>query len=160
MAENDTPLNTVADNAAGKQVMLTRIYVKDCSFESPRAPQVFFAPMNPEVKVSMRTASQDLEGDDVEVVLSITVEAQSEKRPLFLVEVHHAGVFTIRGFDDAERAAILGSYCPGIIFPYAREAVSDMVIKGGMPALLLQPVNFDAVYAQSLAQAAGPGAAA
>jgi len=160
MAENDTPMTPVAAQAAGKQVMLSRIYVKDCSFESPRAPEVFFAPMDPEVKVSMRTAGQKLEGDDVEVVLTLTVEAQSDKKPLFLVEVHHAGVFTVRGFNEAERGAILGSYCPGIIFPYAREVVSDLVMKGGMPALMLQPVNFDAVYAQSLAQGAGPGAAA
>ena len=160
MAENDTPVTPAAEAGAGKQVMLSRIYVKDCSFESPRAPEVFFAPMDPEVKVSMRTSSEKLAGDDVEVVLSITVEAQSDKRPLFLVEVHHAGVFTLRGFNEAERGAILGSYCPGIIFPYAREAVSDLVMKGGMPALMLQPVNFDAVYAQSLAQSAGPGAAA
>ena len=160
MAENETPVSPAAEQATGKQVMLSRIYVKDCSFESPRAPAVFYAPMDPEVKVSMRTAAQKLEGDDVEVVLSLTVEAQSDKRPLFLVEVHHAGIFTIIGFNEAERAAILGSYCPSIIFPYAREAVSDLVMKGGMPALLLQPVNFDAVYAQSLAQTAGPGAAA
>ena len=158
MAENETPVTPSTEQAAGKQVMLSRLYVKDCSFESPRAPTVFFAPMDPDVKVSMRTAAQKLEGDDMEVVLSLTVEAQSDKRPLFLVEVHHAGIFTIRGFNDSERAAILGSYCPSIIFPYAREAVSDLVMKGGMPALLLQPVNFDAVYAQSLAQPAGPNA--
>ena len=157
MAENETPVNPAAAQAGDKQVMLSRIYVKDCSFESPRAPAVFLSPMEPEVKVSMRTASTKLDGDDLEVVLSITVEAQSEKRPLFLAEVHHAGIFTVRGFNEAERAAILGSYCPSIIFPFAREAVSDLVSKGGMPALLLQPVNFDAVYAQSLANPAGPG---
>lgn len=157
MAENETPVSPAADQAGGKQVLVSRIYVKDCSFESPRAPAVFFAPMSPEVKVNMRTSSQKLDGDDMEVVLSLTVEAQSDNRALFLVEVHHAGVFTIRGFSDEERAAILGSYCPSIIFPFAREAVSDLVSKGGMPALLLQPVNFDAVYAQSLANPAGPG---
>ncbi len=159
MAEKETPVSPAAPQASEKQVMLTRIYVKDCSFESPRAPAVFFAPLDPEVKVSMRTASTKLDGDDLEVVLSLTVEAQSDKRPLFLVEVHHAGIFTVRGFNEAERAAIIGSYCPSIIFPYARETVSDLVMKGGMPALLLQPVNFDAVYAQSLANPAGPGAA-
>ena len=158
MADTDTP-TTPASEPAGKQVLLTRIYIKDCSFESPRAPAVFMAPMDPEVKVNMRTATQKLEGDDMEVVLSITIEAQSEKHPLFLVEVHQAGIFTVRGFNEAERGAIIGSYCPGILFPYAREVVSDLVLKGGMPPLLLQPVNFDAVYAQTL-QGAGPGAAA
>lgn len=159
MAENETPVTPSVGEAGAKQVLVTRIYVKDCSFESPRSPAAFFAPLSPEVKVNMRTSSQKLDGDDFEVVLSLTVEAQSDNRALFLVEVHHGGVFTIRGFTDAELAAILGSYCPSIIFPYARETVSDLVSKGGMPALLLQPVNFDAVYMQSLAQAAGPGAA-
>jgi preprotein translocase subunit SecB len=156
MAENDNPLSPAAGE--DKQVMLTRIYVKDCSFESPRAPEAFFSAMNPEVKVSMRTTSTKLAGDDAEVVLSLTIEAQSDKRPLFLVEVHQAGVFTVRGFNEMERGAIIGAYCPNILFPYAREAVSDLVTRGGMPTLLLQPVNFDAVYAQSLAQGAGAAA--
>jgi preprotein translocase subunit SecB len=160
MAENETPMSTAPDQTGAKQVLVSRIYVKDCSFESPRAPAVFFTPMSPEVKVNMRTASQKLDGDNMEVVLSLTVEAQSDNRALFLVEVHHAGVFTVRGFTEDEKAAILGSYCPSIIFPYAREVVSDLVMKGGMPSLLLQPVNFDAVYLQSLAQTAGPGTAA
>ena len=147
MAENDN---------AQKTVMLTRIYVKDCSFESPRTPEVFASPMDPQVQVSMRTASKKA-GDEYEVVLSITVEATSDGRSLFLAEAHQAGTFTIEGFDGSEQNAILGSYCPSILFPYAREVVSALVTKGGMPALLLQPVNFDAVYAQSLAEA---GAAA
>jgi preprotein translocase subunit SecB len=148
MAENETP----ATAAEGRQVLLSRIYVKDCSFESPRSPEVFLTPMNPELKVDMRTATKRLDDGQVEVVLSVTVEAQSESRGLFLVEVHQAGLFTISGFSDMELAAVLASYCPSILFPYAREAVSDLVMKGGMPSLLLQPVNFDAVFAQSLAQ--------
>lgn len=148
MAENETPL---ADGQAGdKQVLLSRIYIKDCSFESPRAPAVFAAPVVPEVKVNMRTTSQLVGGNDFEVTLSITAEATTDNRTVFLVEIHQAGLFTVRGFDERELAAILGSYCPGILFPYARAVVSDLVMKGGMPMLLLQPVNFDAVYAQSL----------
>jgi preprotein translocase subunit SecB len=148
MAENETP----ATAAETRQVLLSRIYVKDCSFESPRSPEVFLTPMNPELKVDMRTATKRLDDGQVEVVLSVTVEAQSENRGLFLVEVHQAGLFSISGFNDMELAAVLASYCPSILFPYAREAVSDLVMKGGMPALLLQPVNFDAVFAQSLTQ--------
>lgn len=158
MADNETPVPT--PQTSEKQVLLNRIYVKDCSFESPRAPEVFATQMDPEVKVNMRTSSKLLDPSTLEVVLSITIEAQSDTKPLFLVEVHQAGVFMIAGFNEAERAAIIGSYCPGILFPYAREAVSDLVVRGGMPVLLLQPVNFDAVYAQSLAQGAGHGAAA
>ncbi|HEY4128456.1 MAG TPA: protein-export chaperone SecB [Gammaproteobacteria bacterium] len=148
MAETPTP---------SKQVMLKRIYVKDCSFESPRSPEVFDAPVNPEVEVSMRTVTNKLAGDEVEVVLSITVQANSDKRATFLVEVHQAGLFGISGFNEAENKAILASYCPSILFPYAREVISDLVIKGSMPALLLQPVNFDMMFAQSMAEAAsGP----
>jgi preprotein translocase subunit SecB len=144
MAENPTP---------AKQVMLKRIYVKDCSFESPRAPEVFDGPLNPDVEVSMRTSTKKASGDDVEVVLSITVEAHMDKRSTFLVEVHQAGLFGIAGFNEAEYNTILASYCPSILFPYAREMISDLVLKGGMPALLLQPVNFDMIVAQSLAEA-------
>jgi len=149
-----TPNNN--EEAADKQVALQRIYIRDCSFESPRAPAVFATPINPEVKVNMRSDTNKLGDDNYEVVLTITIEAQAESRSIFLVEVHQAGLFSIRGFNDQEQAALLGSYCPNILFPYAREAVSDLVQKGGMPTLLLQPVNFDAIYMQSIGQAAVP----
>ena len=153
MAENDE------NPSVSKQVMLNRIYVKDCSFESPRSPEVFLGPMNPEVKVNMRTGTKKLDGGVTEVVLTVTVEATDNSRSVFLAEVHQAGLFTIAGFSDGEMVAILASYCPNILFPYAREAISDLVGKGGMPALLLQPVNFDAVYAQSLGEGAAAGKA-
>jgi preprotein translocase subunit SecB len=160
MAENPESTPTTPGNGqdAGKQVMLQRIYMKDCSFESPHAPAVFASQFNPEVKVNMRSDTNKL-GDDVfEVVLTITIEAQAESRSVFLVEVHQAGLFTIRGFTEQELGAVLGSYCPNILFPYGREAVSDLVQKGSMPTLLLQPVNFEAIYMQSVSQAAAPAA--
>lgn len=158
MAENPEASPRAAGNGQdpGKQVVLQRIYMKDCSFESPRAPAVFATPLNPEVKVDMRVDTNKLAEDSYEVVLTITIEAQAESRNVFLVEVHQAGLFNIRGFNEPELGAILGSYCPNILFPYAREAVSDLVQKGSMPALLLQPVNFDAVYMQSLGRTAAP----
>jgi preprotein translocase subunit SecB len=152
----DTPTTPDNQEANGKQVVLQRIYIRDCSFESPRAPAVFATQVNPEVKVNMRTDTNKLGDDDFEVVLTITIEAQAESHSIFLVEIHQAGLFNIRGFNDQELAALLGSYCPNILFPYAREAVSDLVQKGGMPTLLLQPVNFDAVYMQSIGQAPAP----
>jgi preprotein translocase subunit SecB len=150
----DTPSSANEEEASGKQVILQRIYIRDCSFESPRAPAVFATPVNPDVKVNMRSDTNKLGDDSYEVVLTITIEAQAESRSIFLVEVHQAGLFNIQGFKDQELAAVLGSYCPNILFPYAREAVSDLVQKGGMPTLLLQPVNFDAVYMQSIGQGA------
>ena len=148
----ETPSNMNPD--PNKQVLLTRIYVKDCSFESPRTPGIFSTPVTPEVKVNMRTANNRQDNGDVEVVLSVTAEATAESRSVFLVEVHQAGLFSVRGFSEQELAVILGSYCPSILFPYAREVISELVLKGGMPSLLLQPVNFDAVFAQSMGQGA------
>ncbi len=152
----DTPVAPNNGEDTGKQVVLQRIYIRDCSFESPRAPAVFATPVSPEVKVNMRSDTNKLGGDSFEVVLTVTIEAQAESRSIFLVEVHQAGLFNITGFNDQELGAVLGSYCPGILFPYAREAVSDLVQKGSMPTLLLQPVNFDAIYLQSIGQAAPP----
>ena len=149
--ESPTPLPGNGQDAA-RQVLLQRIYMKDCSFESPHAPAVFSEPLNPEVQVNMRSDTNKLADDNYEVVLTITIEARAENRSVFLVEVHQAGLFNIHGFNPQELGAILGSYCPNILFPYGREAVSDLVQKGSMPALLLQPVNFDAVYMQSLGQ--------
>lgn len=167
MAENPTPADAASNPAptpgngqdSGKQVLLQRIYMKDCSFESPHAPAIFEGQVSPEVKVNMRADTNALGGDRFEVVLTVTIEAQAESRSVFLVEVHQAGLFAINGFNEQELGAVLGSYCPNILFPYAREAISDLVQKGSMPALLLQPVNFDAVYLQSLNQANAPAPA-
>jgi len=141
-----------------KQVLLNRIYIKDCSFESPRVPEVFSQQVNPDVKVAMRTTNQRLDGNYVEVTLVVTADAQVDKRSVFVAEVHQAGLFTIAGFSDTELNAILMSYCPSILFPFAREVISDLVMKGSMPSLLLQPVNFDALMMESMAQAAAEAA--
>lgn len=153
----EIPVKPSVDNMQeGKQLAVQRIYIKDCSFESPRAPAVFSSPIEPDVKVNMRSDFNDLGDDTYEVVLTITLDAQSENRSIFLVEVHQAGIFIIRGFSDQERQALLGSYCPNLLFAYARQAVSDLVQKGGMPIILLQPVNFDAIYLHSIANAKNP----
>jgi len=149
MAENPT---------STKQVLLSRIYVKDCSFESPRSPEIFNTPMSPDVKVTMRTVNQRVEGDLVEVTLVITADAHVDDRSVFVVEVHQSGLFVISGFDEKEFGAVLASYCPSILFPYAREVISDLVMKGSMPALILQPVNFDALMMETMAQAAAEAA--
>ncbi len=137
-----------------KQVLLNRIYIKDCSYEAPRTPEVFDLSKIPEVKVNMHVANRSFDNGTVEVVLTVTAEARADEQTVFLVEVHQAGLFTVGGFSPDEFQAILASYCPSILFPYAREAVSEMVLKGNMPALLLQPVNFDAMLAQTLANKA------
>lgn len=152
-----------ANNA--RQVLLQKIYVKDASLEVPLAPDVFTRQWQPQVDVQVNTEMKPLAADNVQVMLSVTVTAKLGNDVAFLAEVHQAGVFLVRGFDDAtERKALLGAYCPGLLFPFAREAVADLVQRGGFPQLLLQPINFDALYLEHLnrnrSQAQADGAAA
>lgn len=135
-----------------KQLILQKIYLKDLSFESPKAPQVFNAQVTPQTQLNMRSNAREVGPNTQEVTLTLTVEAKEQDSTLFLVEVAQAGVFTLQGYNDQERAMLLGSYCPSTLYPYAREAISDIVVKGGFPPLLLQPINFDALYAQALQQ--------
>lgn len=138
------------------QFALQRIYVKDLSFEAPGAPKAFLAPWQPEVNVELATQTSRLEdGKNYEVVLSLTVTVKNDNATAFLVEVKQAGIFLIEGVPEAQLAQILGAYCPNLIFPYARETVSDVVTRGSFPQLLLAPVNFDAVFAEAQRKRAG-----
>lgn len=139
------------EQQAQGQFALQRIYVKDLSFEAPNAPKVFLAPWNPEVNVQLATQATRLEdGKNYEVVLSLTVTVKNDNATAFLVEVQQAGIFLIEGVPEQQVGPLLGAYCPNLLFPYARETVSDVVTRGSFPQLLLAPVNFDAVYAESL----------
>jgi preprotein translocase subunit SecB len=142
------------------QFAIQRIYIKDVSFEAPGTPQVFSQNEQPRIKMDLNTASRPLGEGMHEVELTITVTASTEQQTAFLVEVKQAGVFTLAGFSDGDLAPMLAVYCPNILFPYAREAISDLVTKGSFPQLVLAPVNFEALYAQHLQQQqAGEGAA-
>ncbi len=143
------------EKAAEKVLAISKIYIKDMSFESPQAPAVFKgAEWKPQTNLNLRSSHKLVEDNVHEVVLTITVEAKEEDTTLFLVEVHQAGLFEIAGYDGEELAAITGSFCPNILFPYAREAVAGTIQKGGFPEFVLQPINFDALYMQSKQQAA------
>ncbi|MBF0263707.1 MAG: protein-export chaperone SecB [Gammaproteobacteria bacterium] len=136
-----------------QQFAIQKIYIKDVSFETPNSPQIFTEKKQPEINVDLNTSVNVLnEGDIYEVVLRITVTAKIDENTAFLAEVHQAGIFNITGFEKPNLDAMLGSYCPNLLFPFAREAISDLVTKGGFPQLLLQPVNFDAMYAQHIQQ--------
>lgn len=137
-----------------KGISVQKVYIKDASLEVPGAPQIFQDPWNPDADVQLGTASKKLGEGVFEVVLTVTVTTKIEEKTAFLVEIKQAGVFGVQGFDEQELSTLLGSFCPGILFPYAREAVSDLVGKAGFPQLLLQPVNFDALYAQHMQQQA------
>lgn len=141
---------------AQRQVGLQKIYVRDASIEVPDGPRVFTEEYNPEVNVDLNTQIQSLSEETHQVILTVTVTAKQGERTAYIVEVQQAGVFQIEGFDDEdERDHVLGAYCPSILFPYIRESVGDMVQRAGFPHFLLQPVNFDLLYAQHRANEDG-----
>jgi preprotein translocase subunit SecB len=136
-----------------RQLALQKLYVKDVSFETPNSPNVFTLKWEPAVEFNLNTHTTTLQEDLYEVALTVTVTVKLEDKTAYLVEVTQAGIFALMGFSASELGPLIGSYCPNILFPFAREAVSDLVIKGGFPPMLLAPVNFDALYAQHLQQA-------
>ena len=139
----------------GKRISISKIYLKDFSFESPQTPQIFqTSEWKPQTNLNLRSSHGDLGNDLHEVVLTITVEAKEGDKTLFLVELAQAGIFEIGGYEKGEYDAIVGSFCPNILFPYAREAIAGAIQKGGFPEFVLQPINFDALYVQSRQQAA------
>jgi len=143
-----------AGQSAPQQVFnIAKIYIKDVSFETPNSPQIFQGgDWRPDVNVELSTAAKPIADKTFEVVLTITVTTKLEQKTAYLCEVEQAGIFQLDGFDEPTLRGILGAYCPSVLFPYAREAISDLVAKGGFPQMLLGPVNFDALYAQRLAE--------
>ena len=147
------------EQANTKQLAISKIYVKDFSFESPQSPAIFKGgEWKPETNLNLRSAHNAIEGNAHEVVLTITVDAKSDDKTVFLVELQQAGIFEIAGYEGDEFGAIVGSFCPNILFPYARETIASIIQKGGFPEFVLQPINFDALYMQAKQQAAEQGA--
>mgnify|MGYP001409753156 FL=1 len=132
------------------QFALQRIYIKDLSFESPKSPEVFREDWQPAIELSMNTQHRQLGEDFYEIVLSLTVTAKSGEDVAFIAEVQQAGIFLLQGFEDGQLHHALASFCPNMLFPYARETLDSVVVKGSFPALMLAPINFDALYAQEL----------
>ena len=146
-----------SDTTAQGKFNIHRIYIKDCSFEAPNSPAMFNEKWEPANNLELNTNAQKLTDNVFEVIIAVTVTVKNADKTAFLVEVHQAGIFEIDGFDDQTLQSILGSFCPSVLFPYAREAVSDLVTRGGFPQLLLAPINFDALYQQHLQQQANAG---
>lgn len=137
-----------------RQFAIKKIYIKDISFESPSSPQIFQEDKwAPEIDVNLSNRSAAIGNDVYETILSITVTAKVEGKVAYLVEVHQAGQFFMKGLAEAELRELLGSYCPTLLFPFVREAVASLVLKGGFPQLLLAPVNFEMLYAQHVKSA-------
>ncbi len=129
---------------------LQRLYLKDLSFEVPNAPNIFKKEWKPEVNLEVNNTSSIIEGNIHEVVLKATVTAKVEGKVAFLVEVQQAGLFAIEGIEGVQLEHILKGVCANVLFPYVREAVSDVVSRGTFPQLLLQPINFEAAFAEQL----------
>jgi preprotein translocase subunit SecB len=131
---------------------IEKIYVKDLSLEIPTAPQVFLQQAQPQLEVQLNTASNGFAEGYYEVAVTATVTARVGERTLFLVEASQAGIFAVRNVPPADLDPLLGVACPTIIFPYLRETISDLIVRGGFPPVLLSPVSFEALYMQRLQQ--------
>ncbi len=137
---------------------IQKVYVKDLSFETPNSPQIFGQDIQPAVNLQLSSQSRHLAENSHEVVLRLTVTVAAGEQTVYLAEVSQAGIFHISGFPDEVFERMIGITCPNILFPFARELVSDLVSRGGFPQLLLAPVNFEAMYAQQQKQRQNPSA--
>ena len=136
---------------------IEKIYVKDVSLEIPGAPQVFLEAQGPQLEIQVRNESAQFADGLFEVAVTVTVTAKAGDRTLFLAEVTQAGIFSVRGVPQADIEPLLAVACPTILYPYARETVSDLITRGGFPPVLLAPVSFEALYAQRMQQQAAAG---
>jgi preprotein translocase subunit SecB len=137
--------------APENQFSIQKIYVKDLSFESPSAPEIFnFQSWDPKIELNLNGNNKQVADGIHEVVLSVTATVKNHEKTAFLIEVQQAGLFTMAGFKPEDMRYVLNSQCMTILFPYARELISDMTSRGGFPPLLLNPVNFDALFAKAM----------
>ena len=128
------------------QFALQRIYIKDVSFEAPNSPASFTKAWKPEVKLDLNTTGRKIDEQHYEVAVKVTITAKNEGETAFLVELVQCGLFTAVNIPEQQLAPMLGAMCPNILFPYLRENIDNLVVKGGFPALMLAPINFEALY--------------
>lgn len=129
------------------------VYVKDVSFEAPQGPRVAPNSANPTINLNLNTNVSDMGGDLKEVVLTVRVEAQAAEKTVWLIELQQAGAFGIRNVPAQDMQRLLGIFCPNYLLPYARQVISDLLMKGGFPPFLLPPVNFESLFNQAAQQA-------
>ena len=156
LAESEQPTEAAEAanvDAPAQLFKIQRVYIKDVSFESPLTPGVFTGntQWQPAVSLHLNTESTALENDIYEVELTVTATVKLGEEVAYLTEIKQAGLFLVKGFEAERLGPMLGSFCPNILFPFAREEIATLVQKGGFPQLLLDPVNSDALYAQHLA---------
>ncbi|MGH8078969.1 MAG: protein-export chaperone SecB [Lysobacter sp.] len=155
--ENVNGAAAPAEAATGPAFTVEKIYVKDVSFEVPNAPAVFAEAAQPQLQLNLSQNVQRVGDNAFEVVLGVTLTCTANDKPMYLAEVKQAGVFGLIGFDEQTLDAMLGTHCPNVLYPYARQLVSDLIQAGGFPPFFLQPINFDALYAEGLRQRAQGG---
>lgn len=150
MAETDQQ-----NQAGDRSVAVHRVYIKDASFEAPNSPEVFSGAWEPKITLNIKADHRQLESMGAqhwEVSLNVSVEAVHGDKTAVLVEVEQAGIFELAGFEGEDFDRIIGAYCPSVLYPYAREAVGSLVSRGGFPQLVIQPLNFEAMYQAHLQQ--------
>ena len=157
MAEQDTQNGAAAaptDAPQGPLFTVEKIYLKDVSFEAPGAPQVFNEAGQPNLQMNLSQKVQRLSDRAFEVVLGVTLTCTVGEKTAYLCEVQQAGVFGLAGFDEQTLDAMLGTHCPHALYPYARQAIAELIQGGGFPPFLLQPINFESLYTEGLRQRA------
>jgi len=159
MAEEQNQ-GSVTEEQQQAQFQLQKLYVKDVSFELPNAPQIFQEDGQVEIKLNLSQKVENLAEGVHEVVLTVTVTASLDEKTAYLAEVQQAGIFAIVGLGEQARHAALNTLCPHTLFPYARRTITDLVADGGFPPLVLQPINFDQIYAQRMRDAQAQATAA
>lgn len=164
MTDSTDSTDSAAQEIPGQQFNIEKVFMKDMSFETPNSPSIFTEEWKPDVNLQLSSNAAPVTDDIFEVVLSITVTAKLGDKTAYLVEVQQGGIFRIGGFEEQQKGHMLGAFCPNVLYPFAREAIADLIGKGGFPPVYLAPVNFDALYAQKLqeiqAQVADQGQAA
>tara|TARA_R110001592_G_scaffold7126_1_gene40143 strand:+ start:9559 stop:10050 length:492 start_codon:yes stop_codon:yes gene_type:complete len=148
MSENEN--QNEAAKPAQANFALQRIYVKDISFESPNSPAIFQKQWKPEVQMDLNTKNSKLGDDHYEVLVSVTLTVTVDGMTAYIVEVQQAGIFVVQGLEGGHLAQALSAFCPNLLFPYLRETIDTVVVKGSFPAMMLAPVNFDAIFAQAV----------
>jgi len=151
MAEEQTPEATAEEQQQAQ--FHQKLYMKDVSFELPNAPQIFQEDGQVEIKMNLAQRVENLAEGVHEVVLTVTVTANLGEKTAYLAEVQQAGIFAITGLNEQATHAAVNTLCPHTLFPYARRVITDMVADGGFPPLVLQPINFDQIYAQRMQEA-------
>jgi len=151
--EQNNEAAAAAEEQQQQQFAIQRLYLKDLSFEAPMGAQGFTKEWKPQVNQDLNTKTNKLDDSNYEVVLTITVTVKLEEETAFLCEVQQAGIFAVAGLENQQLAQVLNTMCPQILFPYAREAIDSAITKGSFPALMLPPINFDALFAQAVQKA-------